>query len=238
MHLRKSFLFLSLSAFALITSCGNNEPETPDKPGPGPGPVEPEPDKPELPTFNESEYADGVLGKFYAPLGDLTVTADSLVLDGENDLKLYPTKIEDVISGDTSRKAVYYDSTHNDGDYRLYFSFEEKMELLLEEKVNNEYVLLDSFMPDVSPFVGTYTVYGDSSMYSVALAITDEYSGDLDTFTINRGLFSTGVPTYNNDYYFAKTYYSLLNNKMTLMVDIWDYEDDYLYYSCYLELND
>lgn len=238
MHLRKSFLFLSLSAFALITSCGNNEPETPDKPGPGPGPVEPEPDKPELPTFNESEYADGVLGKFYAPLGDLTVTADSLVLDGENDLKLYPTKIEDVTSGDTSRKAVYYDSTHNDGDYRLYFSFEEKMELLLEEKVNNEYVLLDSFMPDVSPFVGTYTVYGDSSMYSVALAITDEYSGDLDTFTINRGLFSTGVPTYNNDYYFAKTYYSLLNNKMTLMVDIWDYEDDYLYYSCYLELND
>lgn len=238
MHLRKSFLFLSLSAFALITSCGNNEPEVPDGPGPGPGPVEPEPEKPELPTFKESDYASGVLGKFYAPLGNLTVSADSLLLDGDTDLELYPTKIEDVTNGDTTRKAVYYDATHNGGDYRLYFSFEEKMELLLEEKVNNEYVLLDSFMPDIIPFVGTYTGYGDSSMYSVALAITDEYSGDLDTFTINQGIFASGTPTYNNDYYFAKTYYSLLNDKMTLMVDIWDYEDDYLYYSCYLELND
>lgn len=167
-----------------------------------------------------------LLGKFYAPTGILTVNEKEAVLD---DLTL------SYIDYDEAEEILYLENFNGGDAYRLYLSNSEKMEVILDIQNGENFEIIDTFMPDITQFVGTYTAYGDSSPYNIPIVITDEYVSDLDTFTVNQPLYSYG--SYDNDYYYASTYFAYIDGELKTMIDILDYEDDYLYYSCYLTIN-
>lgn len=234
MKLRKSFLLLVLTSGALLASCN---PETPIE-----DPVDPpiddpiddptdEPSEPEDPiVFGESDYDADLLGTFYSRSGVLDIEANSLTLKGEEELTLKPTSIEEITDNNAIRSAVFYEDESTNETYRIHLNYEEKMELSLEKLDGEDYVLVDDFMPAIDEFVGVYSAYGDHNLWNILLIIGGEYSDVYDNFSVN---YAGANNAYNKTMYYAKSYYQVISGERKLMIDILDYEDEYLYYSLY-----
>ncbi len=217
----KSILFLTLSGVLLLAGC-NNVPSSSSSDSSLDTSIE---DSSSSSSVVDVEVPPYLIGKFFSPSGVITIGEENVTF---NDSTLSYTRYDEV-------DETLYLTNSTGNTYRLYLSDDEKMEVILDIQDNDEFVLVDSFMPDITPFVGTYTTYGDSSPYNIPIVITDEYVADLDTFTVNQPIFT--YSSYDNDYYFATTYFSYIDNELKTMIDIWDYEDDYLYYSLYLQVN-
>ncbi len=245
MKLRKTFLLLVLASGAIMTACNHEQP-IPDDPGTGeenppnpddPGTGEENPPEQEEPiVFEESDYDADLLGTFYSRVGTLEVDVNSLTLKGEDELTLKPVKIEDITENNAIRSTVFYEDEKTKDEYRIHLNYEEKMELSLEKLEGEEYVLVDDFMPSIEEFVGAYTGYGDHNMWNYIYLISNEYSSVYDNFPMNY--ISSGGSAYTKDLYYTKSYFQNIDGVRKTMIDIYDYEDDYLYYSLYINLED
>ena len=255
MKLRRSLFLFVLSGATILTSCtplenpdivdpdnpeGPSTPVDPDNPEDPSTPVDPTPEpepEPEVPVvFDESDYDADLLGTFYSRLGTLKVEPNSLTLTGEEVLTLKPTSIEEITENNAIRSAVNYEDEKTGETYRIHFNYQDKMELSLERYEDGKFTVLDDFMPSIHEFTGAYTAYGDGSCNNNMFIISNDYSPIYDTFAINSYYPLYGI--YNKTYYYAKSYFDVIDGTRRLMIDIYDYEDDYLYYSTYLEVKD
>lgn len=256
MKFRKTFIF-AFSSMMLLTSCsgtsqedsGDNNPNTnlpggdqggSEKPGGdegGDSTDKPGDEEIILPTFSADDYEEELLGTFYNKLGTLTIDSEKLVLSGEDGFTLFPIKIEEIRENNAIRQAIYYINVDTKENYRVHLNYEEKIELSLEKESDDSFDVLADFMPSAQQFTGTYTGYGDTSIYNNAFIITNEYNSVYDSFNISTMMFGYGYPVYGAFGYYSKTYFQNVDGQMRVLMDIFDYEDDYLYYSVYLNVD-
>lgn len=247
MKLKKTFIF-AFSSLMLLTSCsgktqndgGSNKPSTELPSGDEGGDSSEKPggeEGIELPKFSADDYSKELLGEFYSKLGTLMINHEKLVLNGNNNLTLYPTSIEKITDNNAIRQAVFYIDVETKETYRVHLNYEEKMELTLEKSKDDSYEIVDEFMPSAQPFTGTYTGYGDTSKSNNAFIITNEYNSTYDSFNVSTMMFGYGYPVYGALGYYTKTYFQNINGEMRVLLDIYDYADNYLFYSLYLNVD-
>ena len=189
------------------------------------------------PVIFEDQYGV-MLGTFYGTEETLNVTSDRLVLEGERSLDLIPTEVGEVSWAGVTRDAVIYGSEFNSEEYRIHLSFDDKMVLVLERKEGSEFVEVGTFMPSIASFTGAYSSYGDGNVGTRLEVITDTYSPIHDAFIVSDGFPGYLDSGMNQNLFYTKSYFYPVNGEITLMVDYFDYEDDYLYYSMYLTEED
>lgn len=182
--------------------------------------------------LTEEDYPSGYLGTFYSPSGTMIIDAESLILSGEVNLSLTPKEIVPYL---TNNYAVIYEDADSN-TYRGYISNGEGL-YILQRLEGTEYITIDDFQPSIYMYNGSYTAFGDSDIYNNTLIITDTYSSTYDAFLVDSVFFSWGL-TRNPMYYYAKSYFVKRNNQNVVAIDLYDYEDDYLYYSLVLRVED
>ena len=225
-------LLVVVSLFGLV-SCGNDPVEVP----PTPGPV----DK----TFTKADF--GVLyGIFYGTSGILNISEKGTTLSSfnyeETFFTLTATDIKDeqitskVNDKDVkkTRKVVYFGASKNSEDSRLYLSLDDKSTLVYETLDAGVYKKEASFMPSIEEFTGCYNSMNEWNEYNIGISLGNYYFEDFDSFKVMHGL-KTNIYLMN---YYSKSYYVQKGNTFTKYLDIYDYVDDYLFYSVTLDNSD
>lgn len=225
----KCFLFLVSSM--LLVGCANNPPNVSTS-------TETSEDKTTTtttteyvpPTFSNEQFKD-LSGKYFGHNNVVNVTNEKTVIEGDLNLNLIPTKLEVKtvnISEDKTADItyVYYESIINPSTYCLHLSEDEKQVLVLEELKDGEYNELLTFMPSIEFMAGCYSFDGSGDPFNLVLTFGDYYDSNIDAFTVGYG-YTTGLFTTT---YYAKTYKTVVNEKMEVMMDIYDF-DEYLFYS-------
>lgn len=182
------------------------------------------------PTFSNEQFKD-LSGKYFGHNNVVNVTNEKTIIEGDLNLNLIPTKLEVKTVNISEEKTadityVYYESIINPSTYCLHLSEDEKQVLVLEELKDGEYNELLTFMPSIEFMAGCYSFDGSGDPFNLVLTFGDYYDSNIDAFTVGYG-YTTGLFTTT---YYAKTYKTVVNEKMEVMMDIYDF-DEYLFYS-------
>ena len=177
------------------------------------------------------DFIDKLNGKYYSKSGVLTVSDDGV---SYNDISFSMSRRvvesfrENFINVDHT--VVYL----NDGadEYRIYLGGNGKYTLQLEKKEAEAFVLVDSFMPSINEFTGAYSAYGDGNQYNTIIHLGDNFNYYYGSFDVGYyGMFAG----FQLDSFYAKSSYIYFNNELTKIVSMYDYVDNYEYYSFILK---
>lgn len=175
-------------------------------------------------------FKEDLSGTYYSANGKLEVSETAVTF---NEKELKPTKFvvesfeEQILDATKSvEHAVIYLKDGKD-NYRTYLSGSDNYyQLVLEQKIDGDYKIIDHFMPSIESLTGAYTGYGDSHPNNVVYHVGNN-------FNFHRGFFDIGIkaPSYGmiTDSLYIESFYTLTEDGLQVVASFKDYADGYEY---------
>ena len=175
-------------------------------------------------------------GKFYGGGGTLSLDGKTLNWVGDRNLTLTPTSVDTFTLGSlddpSSLKqvpAVYFNETYNGGNaYCLYADVDGDGYVHLDKKVDEIYETIETFQPDISKYVGTFSAYGDGSDYNYYEIIDPDFDADRDAYPMARCYPYYGSFTNEQEWYVLARVRADKDDVVYYTIEFYD-SDDYGY---------
>ena len=176
-------------------------------------------------------------GAFYGNGGTLSLDEKALVMDGDSDLSLTPTKVGKIRLGSMIGMgaywkdvlAVYFDASSNNGvSYCLYADVIGDGYVHLAEKNGNFYDTIATFQPDISKYAGAYSAFGDGSDSNTYEILDPEFDFDRDSYPLGRYYPAASMWTSEQGWHAKARIRLNSDDEICYTVDFCD-SDDYSY---------
>ena len=180
------------------------------------------------PSIDEEDFSY-LIGTYYTKGSSLSLSKDSLKIQGEKELNLVPTAVSEATMGEGEEayetKVVEFSKDFNGGiEYQAYINFQDGL-LHVENLSENHDSTIGTYMPDIKSYSGTYSAYGDSNERNVYIS----FDGHFD---LERGVFPEShrmMKTFSDEQtWYIKSFYTMVNDIPYIGIQEYD-QDDYGY---------